>query len=159
MQSATGRHPWRPARIHVIVRAPGHRPVTTHVFDAGSEHVDSDAVFAVKPSLLRSHAARSADDPERPAGHHRPVVAAGQRFHPGPRPLGHATYRSALTVNVPFATSLEGLETVKTGSPGPQHVSGSPPVTQVTMCRGSGGLWRSGGVLRFACGVYSLLDG
>ena len=68
MLSATGRHPWRPAHIHVIVRAPGHRPVTTHVFDAGSEHIDSDAVFAVKPSLLRELTARSADDPERPAG-------------------------------------------------------------------------------------------
>ena len=68
MLSATGRHPWRPAHIHVIVRAPGHRPVTTHVFDAGSEHIDSDAVFAVKPSLLRELTARSADDPERPTG-------------------------------------------------------------------------------------------
>jgi len=68
MLSATGRHPWRPAHIHVIVRAPGHRPVTTHVFDAGSEHIDGDAVFAVKPSLLRELTARSADDPERPDG-------------------------------------------------------------------------------------------
>ncbi len=67
MLSATGRHPWRPAHIHVIVRAPGHRPVTTHVFDRGSEHIDGDAVFAVKPSLLRELTARSADDPERPA--------------------------------------------------------------------------------------------
>jgi catechol 1,2-dioxygenase len=63
MLSATGRHPWRPAHIHVIVRAPGHRPVTTHVFDR-----DSDAVFAVKPSLLRELTARSAGDPERPSG-------------------------------------------------------------------------------------------
>ena len=58
----------RPAHIHVIVRAPGHRPVTTHVFDRDSEHIDGDAVFAVKPSLLRELTARSADDPERPAG-------------------------------------------------------------------------------------------
>jgi len=68
MLAATGRQPWRPAHIHVIVRAPGHRPVTTHVFDRGSEHIDSDAVFAVKPSLLRELTARSADDPERPPG-------------------------------------------------------------------------------------------
>ena len=68
MLAATGRHPWRPAHVHVIVRAPGYRPVTTHVFDRNSEHIDSDAVFAVKPSLLRDIAARSADDPERPAG-------------------------------------------------------------------------------------------
>jgi catechol 1,2-dioxygenase len=68
MLAATGRHPWRPAHIHVIVRAPGHRPVTTHVFDRGSEHIDGDAVFAVKPSLLRDLTARSADDPDRPPG-------------------------------------------------------------------------------------------
>jgi hydroxyquinol 1,2-dioxygenase len=68
MLAATGRHPWRPAHIHVIVRAPGYGQVTTHVFDRDSEHIDSDAVFAVKPSLLRELTARSADDPERPAG-------------------------------------------------------------------------------------------
>jgi len=68
MLSATGRHPWRPAHIHVIVRAAGHRPVTTHVFDRESKHIDGDAVFAVKPSLLRDLAARPAGDPERPPG-------------------------------------------------------------------------------------------
>jgi hypothetical protein len=68
MLSATGRHPWRPAHIHMIVRAPGHRSVTTHVFDRSSDYIDSDAVFAVKPSLLRDFVRRSADDAERPAG-------------------------------------------------------------------------------------------
>ena len=68
MLAATGRHPWRPAHIHVIVRAAGHRPVTTHIFDADSEHIDSDAVFAVKPSLLRELTPRPAGDPGRPPG-------------------------------------------------------------------------------------------
>jgi hydroxyquinol 1,2-dioxygenase len=68
MLSATGRHPWRPAHIHVIVRAPGHKPLTTHVFDSQSEHIDGDAVFAVKPSLLRELTAHPAGDPQRPAG-------------------------------------------------------------------------------------------
>ena len=68
MLSATGRHPWRPAHIHMIVRAPGYRTLTTHIFDAASEYLDSDAVFAVKPSLLREFELRSADDPERPQG-------------------------------------------------------------------------------------------
>jgi hydroxyquinol 1,2-dioxygenase len=68
MLTATGRHPWRPAHIHVIVRAPGHRPVTTHVFDAASKHIDGDAVFAVKPSLLRTLTPRQPGDPQRPAG-------------------------------------------------------------------------------------------
>ena len=68
MLDSTGRHPWRPAHIHMIVRAPGYRPVTTHIFDRESEYLDSDAVFAVKPSLLRDFVERSADDPDRPAG-------------------------------------------------------------------------------------------
>jgi hydroxyquinol 1,2-dioxygenase len=68
MLAATGRHPWRPAHIHMIVRAEGHQTVTTHVFDAASDYLDSDAVFAVKPSLLREFVPRAADDPERPEG-------------------------------------------------------------------------------------------
>jgi hydroxyquinol 1,2-dioxygenase len=68
MLRSAGRHPWRPAHIHMIVRAPGYRSVTTHIFDRESEYLDSDAVFAVKPSLLRGFVPRSADDPERPEG-------------------------------------------------------------------------------------------
>jgi hydroxyquinol 1,2-dioxygenase len=68
MLAATGRHPWRPAHLHMIVRAPGYKTVTTHVFDATSEYLDSDTVFAVKPSLLRTFVERSPDDPERPPG-------------------------------------------------------------------------------------------
>jgi hydroxyquinol 1,2-dioxygenase len=68
MLDATGRHPWRPAHIHMIVRAPGYRTVATHVFDRASEWLDSDAVFAVKPSLLRDFERREAGDPARPVG-------------------------------------------------------------------------------------------
>jgi hydroxyquinol 1,2-dioxygenase len=68
MLSAARRHPWRPAHIHLIVRAPGYRTLVTHVFDAASEYLDSDAVFAVKPSLLREFVPHEADDPERPVG-------------------------------------------------------------------------------------------
>ena len=68
MLAATGRHPWRPAHIHMIVRAPGYKTVTTHIFDSTSKYLDSDTVFAVKPSLVRNFVERSADDPERPAG-------------------------------------------------------------------------------------------
>jgi hydroxyquinol 1,2-dioxygenase len=68
MLAATGRHPWRPAHLHLIVRAPGYAAVTTHVFDATSPYLDSDAVFAVKPSLLRTFVERDPFDPARPAG-------------------------------------------------------------------------------------------
>ncbi|MHB9849011.1 dioxygenase [Streptomyces krungchingensis] len=49
---ATGRHPYRPAHIHVIASAPGHRTLTTHLFVEDSPYLESDAVFAVKKSLV-----------------------------------------------------------------------------------------------------------
>jgi protocatechuate 3,4-dioxygenase beta subunit len=64
--AATGRHANRPAHLHFIVSAPGHQPVTTHVFVAGSPYLDSDAVFGVKDSLIR--AVPEVDDPELAAG-------------------------------------------------------------------------------------------
>lgn len=52
MLRAAGRHPWRPAHIHFVVSAEGHEPVTTHIFDRADEYLQSDAVFAVKDSLI-----------------------------------------------------------------------------------------------------------
>jgi hydroxyquinol 1,2-dioxygenase len=68
MLQAASRHPWRPAHIHMIARAPGYRTLATHIFDAASEHLDSDTVFAVKPSLLREFVPREPGDPATPAG-------------------------------------------------------------------------------------------
>ena len=62
---ATKRHPYRPAHIHFIATAPGHRPLTTHIFVAGSPYIESDAVFAVKKSLITEFT--PADDPNQPA--------------------------------------------------------------------------------------------
>ncbi|MGA5898453.1 intradiol ring-cleavage dioxygenase [Streptomyces venetus] len=53
---ATGRHPYRPAHIHFIAAAEGHTPVTTHIFVAGGDYLDSDAVFAVRRSLVQDFA-------------------------------------------------------------------------------------------------------
>ncbi|WP_027935161.1 dioxygenase family protein [Amycolatopsis thermoflava] len=50
--AATARHPYRPAHIHVIADAAGHEPLTTHMFVANGPYVDSDAVFAVRSSLV-----------------------------------------------------------------------------------------------------------
>jgi hydroxyquinol 1,2-dioxygenase len=49
---ATRRHPNRPAHIHFMVSAEGYSELTTHIFVAGSPYIDSDAVFAVKSSLI-----------------------------------------------------------------------------------------------------------
>ncbi|HEY8672213.1 MAG TPA: dioxygenase [Candidatus Dormibacteraeota bacterium] len=54
MLKATGRHPWRPAHVHLMVSAKGCTPVTTHLFDSESKYLDSDVVFGVKQSLVRT---------------------------------------------------------------------------------------------------------
>ena len=66
MLEAARRHPWRPAHIHLIVTAPGYQRLQTHIFDSASDYLDSDAVFAVKRSLIREFEPRAADDPETP---------------------------------------------------------------------------------------------
>jgi hydroxyquinol 1,2-dioxygenase len=58
-----GRHNWRAAHIHLIVSAPGHRPVTTHIFDAENPYLDSDTVFGVKDSLVRHFRPAGTGDP------------------------------------------------------------------------------------------------
>ncbi len=74
--NATKRHPYRPAHIHFIVTAPGHRALTTHIFVAGSPYIESDAVFAVKNSLIVEFT--PADDPAQMAeyGLNRPFRIA-----------------------------------------------------------------------------------
>jgi hydroxyquinol 1,2-dioxygenase len=47
-----GRHPYRPGHIHMIISAAGYAPVTTHLFVADSQYLDSDAVFGMKESLV-----------------------------------------------------------------------------------------------------------
>ena len=53
MLEATGRSPMRPAHLHFMVEAPGHRTLVTHIFVRGDELLTSDAVFGVKDSLVR----------------------------------------------------------------------------------------------------------
>jgi catechol 1,2-dioxygenase len=72
MLRASGRHPWRPAHIHMVMRAEGYATLVTHIFDQDSEYLDSDAVFAVKSSLHRRFEERSGKDPARPPGVDRP---------------------------------------------------------------------------------------
>ncbi len=55
MLNRMGRHPMRPGHIHMMVSAPGHHGITTHLFAAGSEYLDSDAVFGVKESLITGY--------------------------------------------------------------------------------------------------------
>jgi hydroxyquinol 1,2-dioxygenase len=70
-----GRHPNPPGHIHMIVSAPGYQTVATHLFVKDAPYLDSDAVFAVKDSL----------------------IVEFERHEPGKAPTGEA-------MNVPFYT-------------------------------------------------------
>lgn len=49
---AMNRHPMRPAHIHAQVTAPGYRPMTTHLFVAGDQYLESDAAWGVRDGLV-----------------------------------------------------------------------------------------------------------
>lgn len=58
-----GRHPYRPAHLHYILKAEGFETLVTHIFDPDDPYIHSDAVFGVKESLLAEF--RRTDDPAR----------------------------------------------------------------------------------------------
>lgn len=52
MLTATKNHPWRPAHLHFMIKAPGYESLITHVFRSDDQYLDSDAVFGVRQSLI-----------------------------------------------------------------------------------------------------------
>ncbi|MGI5441166.1 dioxygenase [Streptomyces shenzhenensis] len=53
---------FRPAHIHFLIDEPGYRKLITHLFRAGSDHLDSDVVFGTKDALIVPFTARPAGD-------------------------------------------------------------------------------------------------
>lgn len=47
-----GHHPNRPGHMHFIISKDGYRPLISQIYDADSEWLDNDSVFAVKDSLI-----------------------------------------------------------------------------------------------------------
>lgn len=47
-----GGHPWRPAHLHLKVKSPGYREITTQLYFEGGEYTDNDVATAVKPELV-----------------------------------------------------------------------------------------------------------
>ncbi len=73
MLVASGRHPWRPAHVHFMIRAEGHETLITHVFRRGDPYLDSDVVFGVRASLVAdfvAHEPGSGPHPESPVRYH-----------------------------------------------------------------------------------------
>ena len=87
----TGRSIYRPGHIHMMVSAPGHVPLTTHLFVADSPYIDQDAVFGKRDSLVVDFeharagqgARRARDEHAVPLGELRlpPRAGAGLKAH------------------------------------------------------------------------------
>ena len=76
--AATHRSSMRPAHLHFLVSADGLHTLVTHIFPRGAEYLDSDAVFGVKPSLVKDFAQQPAGTPT-PDG--RQVTGTWSRAH------------------------------------------------------------------------------
>ena len=68
MLVALGRHPWRPAHVHFMIKAPGYEHLITHVFVAGDSYIESDAVFGVRYSLISKFEHLDNVGKDQPAG-------------------------------------------------------------------------------------------
>jgi hydroxyquinol 1,2-dioxygenase len=83
---AANRSPMRPAHVHFMIKAPGYNTLTTHVFAAGDQYLDSDAVFAVKNSLVTDF----------------------ERHEPGTAPDGTTMSRPYYTMSYDFVLAPSG---------------------------------------------------
>ncbi|NMA78488.1 MAG: catechol 1,2-dioxygenase [Actinomycetales bacterium] len=52
MIAAIDGHAWRPAHLHILVKAPGHQDLIQQLYFHGDEHNDDDVAQAVKPELM-----------------------------------------------------------------------------------------------------------
>ncbi len=85
IMNSTGKF-WRPAHLHVAVTAEGADPLTTHLFVRGSEHLDEDVAFGVRP----------------------PLVADFVRHPPGPAPDGRPMTVPFYTLDYDFVLTRQG---------------------------------------------------
>ena len=51
LSKAAGRHCWRPAHIHLMIKAPGHKRHVSQIFNQADKYIDEDAVFGVRGPL------------------------------------------------------------------------------------------------------------
>ena len=49
---AQGRHPYRPAHLHVLAYKPGYKTLVTQVFVDDDQHLETDVVFGVTQHLI-----------------------------------------------------------------------------------------------------------
>jgi hydroxyquinol 1,2-dioxygenase len=54
----------RPAHLHFRIKAPGFETITTHIYDGSDPHLAEDAIFGVKPELVRTFERQGKSTPE-----------------------------------------------------------------------------------------------
>ena len=53
----------RPAHLHFMIKAPGFETITTHIYDGSDPHLAEDAIFGVKPELVRTFEQQAGSTP------------------------------------------------------------------------------------------------
>jgi protocatechuate 3,4-dioxygenase beta subunit len=79
-----GRHAFRPAHLHVKATADGYQPLTTMAFVSGDPYLASDAIDAVKDSLVVELERHDTEDAMHARGRDRPFATC--RFDIALRP-------------------------------------------------------------------------
>ena len=96
---ATSNRHMRPAHMHAIVSAPGYQQVITHVFVEGDPHLDGDAVFAVKNSLVAKYKKVNDAAQARKLGLSNPFLKLEFDFHLSPDKAGAKKARKKIAAS------------------------------------------------------------
>jgi len=104
MVRATTNNHMRPAHMHAIVSAPGHQQVITHVFVEGDPHLDGDAVYAVKNSLVGKYKKVNNPEQAKKLGLSNPFLKLTWDFHLSPDRAGAKKARKKIAASDAVAT-------------------------------------------------------
>lgn len=69
---AAGRHCWRPAHIHLMVKAKGHKRHISQIFNEADPYIDEDAVFGVRAPLAVSFDREPSEEEAKRFSHVKP---------------------------------------------------------------------------------------
>ena len=81
--NTTGRH-WRPAHLHFAIETKTAYLLVTHIFVRGSEHIDCDVAFGVRPALIADFAEHSPGVAPDGREMHQPLSHPELRLRPDP---------------------------------------------------------------------------
>ena len=98
-----GRHPFRPALLHGILKAHGHEPPMTRIFDPDDPRIHFDAVAGVEESLPAELELRRVEGPSavEEAGMEGPFRPVEHDFAPAPKGEGPEGSAPAATLGEP----------------------------------------------------------